>query len=201
MNVSVPPISLHDKYTAETGNVYLTGIQALVRLALDRGRLDRANGLKTGGFISGYRGSPIAGYDTELQRSRQYLDPLDIQFQPGVNEELGATAVWGSQKVRQHGKGSAYDGVYGIWYGKHQVLIEPEMCCIRQVLLEPTQMAVLWRLLAMIIWQNLPFCRHKASFSSNTQKSLFSTLQIFRKCWISVCTGLRFRVTPVCGVH
>ncbi|KZK81328.1 indolepyruvate ferredoxin oxidoreductase [Pseudovibrio sp. Ad13] len=118
MNVSVPPISLHDKYTAETGNVYLNGIQALVRLALDRGRLDRAKGLKTGGFISGYRGSPIAGYDTELQRSRQYLDPLDIQFQPGVNEELGATAVWGSQKVRQHGKGSAFDGVYGIWYGK-----------------------------------------------------------------------------------
>ncbi|SDR37540.1 indolepyruvate ferredoxin oxidoreductase family protein [Pseudovibrio sp. Tun.PSC04-5.I4] len=118
MNVSVPPISLHDKYTAEAGNVYLSGIQTLVRLALDRGRLDRAKGLNTGGFISGYRGSPIAGYDTELQRSRQYLDPLDIQFQPGVNEELGATAVWGSQKVRQHGMGSSFDGVYGIWYGK-----------------------------------------------------------------------------------
>ena len=118
MNVRVLNVSLHDKYTAETGNVYLTGIQALVRLALERGRLDRANGLNTGGFISGYRGSPIAGYDSELHRCTEFLDPLNIQFQPGLNEELGATAVWGSQKVRQHGKGSSYDGVFGIWYGK-----------------------------------------------------------------------------------
>ncbi|MDX5594663.1 indolepyruvate ferredoxin oxidoreductase family protein [Pseudovibrio sp. SPO723] len=118
MNVHVPTVRLDDKYTSTNGRVYISGIQALVRVALDRARLDHATGLNTGGFISGYRGSPIAGYDSELQRSQKFLDPLNIQFQPGINEELGATAVWGSQKVRQHGKGANVDGVFGIWYGK-----------------------------------------------------------------------------------
>ncbi|WP_310619278.1 indolepyruvate ferredoxin oxidoreductase family protein [Flexibacterium corallicola] len=118
MNHIVHPITLDDKYAAESGRVYLSGIQALVRLALDRARLDRLAGLNTGGFISGYRGSPIGGYDMELQRAAKYLEPRNIQFQPGLNEELGATAVWGAQKVRQHGRGSSYDGVFGIWYGK-----------------------------------------------------------------------------------
>ncbi len=118
MNVHVPRITLDDKYVATRGQVYLTGIQALVRVPLDRARFDRAAGLKTGGFISGYRGSPLGGYDTELTRAKRFLKPNDIHFLPGVNEELGATAVWGSQKLRGHGKGSDYDGVFGIWYGK-----------------------------------------------------------------------------------
>ncbi len=118
MNVHVPNVTLDDKYVATRGRVYLTGIQALVRLTLDRARLDREAGLKTGGFISGYRGSPLGGYDTELTRTKRFLDKNDIHFQPGVNEELGATAVWGSQKLRGHGEGSDYDGVFGVWYGK-----------------------------------------------------------------------------------
>ncbi|ADZ70022.1 indolepyruvate ferredoxin oxidoreductase family protein [Polymorphum gilvum] len=118
MNAHAGVVTLDDKYLATQGQVYLTGIQALVRLPLDRARLDRAGGLKTGGFISGYRGSPLAGYDTELARAKRHLAGHDVVFRPGVNEELGATAVWGSQKVRQHGKGSDYDGVFGIWYGK-----------------------------------------------------------------------------------
>ncbi|MBA5777668.1 indolepyruvate ferredoxin oxidoreductase family protein [Stappia sp. F7233] len=118
MNAIVKPVTLDDKYLAREGRVYLTGIQALVRLPLDRVALDREAGLKTGGFISGYRGSPLAGYDTELQRAGRHLKPANVVFRPGVNEELGATAVWGSQKVAQHGKGTDYDGVFGIWYGK-----------------------------------------------------------------------------------
>ncbi|MEP4033143.1 indolepyruvate ferredoxin oxidoreductase family protein [Roseibium polysiphoniae] len=118
MNVHVPNVTLDDKYVATKGQVYLTGIQALVRLAFDRARLDRDAGLKTGGFISGYRGSPLGGYDTELTRAKRFMSANDIHFQPGVNEELGATAVWGSQKLKGHGKGSDYDGVFGIWYGK-----------------------------------------------------------------------------------
>ncbi|SHM12479.1 indolepyruvate ferredoxin oxidoreductase family protein [Roseibium suaedae] len=118
MNVVVPRVTLDDKYTATRGQVYLTGIQALVRLPLDQARRDREAGLKTGGFISGYRGSPLGGYDTELQRAKRHLAPFDVHFQPGVNEELGATAVWGSQKLRGHGQGSDFDGVFGIWYGK-----------------------------------------------------------------------------------
>ncbi|MEM5582169.1 indolepyruvate ferredoxin oxidoreductase family protein [Roseibium sp. AS2] len=121
MNVHMPTVTLEDKYVAMEGRVYLTGIQALVRLALDRARLDRQAGLKTGGFISGYRGSPLAGYDTELMRARGHLKSHDVVFKPGVNEELGATAVWGSQKLRGEGgvgRPTAYDGVFGIWYGK-----------------------------------------------------------------------------------
>jgi len=123
MNVHVPHdirqgITLEDKYVATSGQVYLTGIQALVRLTLDRVRLDRANGLKTGGFVSGYRGSPLGGYDTELMRAKCHLSSHDVVFKPGINEELGASAVMGSQKARLHGQGSDYDGVFGIWYGK-----------------------------------------------------------------------------------
>ncbi|MET1411160.1 indolepyruvate ferredoxin oxidoreductase family protein [Roseibium sp. HPY-6] len=121
MNVHMPTVSLEDKYVATEGRVYLTGIQALVRLALDRARLDRDAGLKAGGFISGYRGSPLAGYDTELMRAQRHLDTHDVVFKPGVNEELGATAVWGSQKLRGEGgvgRPTDYDGVFGIWYGK-----------------------------------------------------------------------------------
>lgn len=121
MNVHVSNVSLEDKYTATEGRVYLTGIQALVRLLLDRARLDRQAGLKTGGFVSGYRGSPLAGYDTELGRADRHLNSYDVVFKPGVNEELGATAVWGSQKLRGEGgvgRPTDYDGVFGVWYGK-----------------------------------------------------------------------------------
>ncbi len=111
-------VSLDAKYLATDGRAYMTGIQALVRIALDRARLDRRAGLKTGGFISGYRGSPLSGFDLHLQRSRALLDDLDIVFQPGINEELGATAVWGSQKAGLSGRGSDYAGVFGLWYGK-----------------------------------------------------------------------------------
>ncbi|MES0882824.1 indolepyruvate ferredoxin oxidoreductase family protein [Roseibium sp. SCP14] len=121
MNVHMPTVTLEDKYVATEGRVYLTGIQALVRLVLDRARLDHQAGLKTGGFVSGYRGSPLAGYDTELMRAERHLKGYDVIFKPGVNEELGATAVWGSQKLRGEGgtgRPTDYDGVFGVWYGK-----------------------------------------------------------------------------------
>ena len=111
-------IDLADKYTLEEGRGYLTGIQALVRVGFDRIRLDRRAGLKTGGFISGYRGSPLGGYDQQLQSARALLRAHDIVFQPGVNEELAAAAVWGTQKVDLAGQGSTHQGVFGIWYGK-----------------------------------------------------------------------------------
>ncbi len=110
-------VSLDDKYTAETGRVFLTGIQALVRLPMTQMRRDRAAGLNTASFISGYRGSPLGGYDQQLMAARKYLDPLDIHFQPGVNEDLAATAVWGSQQVGLS-EGATKDGVLGLWYGK-----------------------------------------------------------------------------------
>jgi indolepyruvate ferredoxin oxidoreductase len=110
-------IRLADKYTQESGRVYLTGIQALVRLPIDQMRRDRAAGLNTGTFISGYEGSPLGGYDLALARTRKLLDQYNIHFVPGVNEELAATSVLGSQIFDVAGK-SKVDGVVGFWYGK-----------------------------------------------------------------------------------
>ena len=108
---------LSDKYTAERGSVYLTGIQALVRLPLDQMRRDRRSGLNTAGFISGYEGSPLGGYDQLLARSQKLLDEHRIHFHPALNEDLAATSVFGSQIFDVAGK-AKFDGVLGIWYGK-----------------------------------------------------------------------------------
>ena len=110
-------ITLDDKYAAERGSVYLTGTQALVRLPMTQMRRDRAAGLNTGCFISGYRGSPLGGYDQQLVKAKKHLDRHGIVFQPGLNEDLAATAVWGSQQV-QLSPGARKDGVVGLWYGK-----------------------------------------------------------------------------------
>ena len=111
-------ISLSDKYDLAEGRVYVTGIQALVRVLVDRARLDARAGLNTAGFVSGYRGSPLAGLDQQLAVAKGELDQHAIRFIPGVNEELAATAVWGAQKTPTSGAGSVHDGVFGLWYGK-----------------------------------------------------------------------------------
>jgi indolepyruvate ferredoxin oxidoreductase len=117
MGINQGPISLDQKYTQGSGHVFLTGIQALVRLPMAQIRRDRANGLNTAAFISGYRGSPLGGYDQQLFAARKHLEQYNIKFQPGVNEDLAATAIWGSQQLNLS-KGANYDGVVGIWYGK-----------------------------------------------------------------------------------
>ncbi|HTJ62392.1 MAG TPA: indolepyruvate ferredoxin oxidoreductase family protein, partial [Alphaproteobacteria bacterium] len=111
-------VSLDDKYTARSGRVYLTGIQALVRLPISQHMRDVAAGLNTAGYISGYRGSPLSGYDSELIKAKKILEPQNIFFDPGLNEELGATAVWGSQQTGLFGK-KKFDGVHSIWYAKN----------------------------------------------------------------------------------
>lgn len=110
-------VTLDDKYRQTSGRVYLTGSQALVRLPLmQRGR-DEAAGLNTAGFISGYRGSPLGIYDLALWQADKHLQANHIHFQPGVNEDLAAAAVWGSQQVNLIGE-ARYDGVFALWYGK-----------------------------------------------------------------------------------
>jgi indolepyruvate ferredoxin oxidoreductase len=108
---------LSDRYTATSGRVQLTGVQALARLPIDQHRRDLAAGLNVGTFISGYEGSPLAGYDQELGRLRQLLEANDVTFVPGLNEEAAATAVQGSQLACTL-PGATRDGVIGIWYGK-----------------------------------------------------------------------------------
>ncbi len=117
MGINQGPISLDQKYTQTSGHVFLTGIQALVRLPMAQIRRDRANGLKTAGLVSGYRGSPLGGYDQQLFAARKHLEQYNVKFQPGVNEDLAATAIWGSQQLSLS-PGARYDGVVGIWYGK-----------------------------------------------------------------------------------
>src|SRR5690242_18242987 len=108
---------LSDRYTATSGRVQLTGVQALARLPIDQHRRDLAAGMNVGTFISGYEGSPLAGYDTELMRMKQLLDANDVTFVPGLNEEAAATSVQGSQLACTL-PGATRDGVIGIWYGK-----------------------------------------------------------------------------------
>jgi indolepyruvate ferredoxin oxidoreductase len=109
--------SLEDKYTLESGRVFMTGTQALIRLMMLQRDRDLRAGLNTAGFISGYRGSPLGGLDQALWRAKTHLESHHIKFQPGVNEDLAATAIWGTQQVGMF-PGANYDGVYSMWYGK-----------------------------------------------------------------------------------
>lgn len=117
MGINQGPISLDQKYTQESGHIFLTGIQALVRLPMAQIRRDRAAGLNTAGFVTGYRGSPLGGYDQQLVAARKHLEQYNVKFQPGVNEDLAATAIWGSQQLNLS-PGAKHDGIVGIWYGK-----------------------------------------------------------------------------------
>ena len=117
MNAELKPYQLSDCYRETEGRVYMTGTQALVRVLLNQSRSDKAAGLNTGGFVSGYRGSPLGGVDLELWREKQRIKDAGIEFLPAVNEDLAATAVLGSQQVESN-PDKTVDGVYGLWYGK-----------------------------------------------------------------------------------
>ncbi len=110
-------VSLDDKFDLGKRRIFISGSQAIVRLLLSQSARDRAAGLNTAGFISGYRGSPLGGLDLQFQRAGARLGAANIIFQPGLNEDLAATAVWGSQQAQMRGEGK-YDGVFSIWYGK-----------------------------------------------------------------------------------
>ena len=109
--------TLDDKYTLERGRVFLTGTQALIRLVMLQRERDARAGVNTAGFISGYRGSPLGGLDQALWRARSHLETHHIRFQPGVNEDLAATAIWGTQQLNLF-PNARYDGVFSMWYGK-----------------------------------------------------------------------------------
>src|SRR5450432_942708 len=117
IEMTLMQVGLDDKYRLEAKRIYLSGVQALVRLPMLQRERDRLAGLNTAGFISGYRGSPLGMYDHTLWRAKSFLQAHDIAFVPGLNEDLAATAVWGSQQVGLF-PGAKVDGVFGIWYGK-----------------------------------------------------------------------------------
>ncbi|MDP3138818.1 MAG: indolepyruvate ferredoxin oxidoreductase family protein, partial [Burkholderiaceae bacterium] len=112
-------VTIDDKYTLPQGQAFMSGVQALVRLPMLQRQRDALAGKNTAGFISGYRGSPLGGYDQALWKAAKHLQAQNIVFQPGVNEELAATALWGTQQLGFAPPGSnRFDGVFGIWYGK-----------------------------------------------------------------------------------
>ena len=112
-------VTLDDKYSLDYGHAFMSGVQALVKLPMLQQLRDKLQGKNTAGFISGYRGSPLGGYDQALWKAAKYLKARNIVFQPGVNEELAATAVWGTQQLGFAPPGTnKFDGVFGIWYGK-----------------------------------------------------------------------------------
>ncbi|MEI8325607.1 MAG: indolepyruvate ferredoxin oxidoreductase family protein, partial [Betaproteobacteria bacterium] len=112
-------VTLDDKYCLDQGRAFMSGVQALVRLPMLQRQRDALDGKNTAGFISGYRGSPLGNYDQTLQKAAKHLNAHNIVFQPGVNEELAATALWGTQQLGFAPPGSnKFDGVFGIWYGK-----------------------------------------------------------------------------------
>ncbi|CDZ46901.1 indolepyruvate ferredoxin oxidoreductase family protein [Neorhizobium galegae] len=110
-------VSLDDRYTLEKGRILVSGTQALVRLPMIQRQRDLSRGLNTAGYVSGYRGSPLAGFDREMARAKKFLDAAHIKFHPGLNEDMAATAVWGTQQTGMF-QGVRYDGVFGMWYGK-----------------------------------------------------------------------------------
>ena len=110
-------VSLNDKYALDATRAYMTGIEALVRLPMLQHQRDQQRGLNTAAFISGYRGSPVGGVDQAMWKTKPWLDKHNVYFQPGINEDLAATSVWGSQQTNLFA-GARYDGVFGMWYGK-----------------------------------------------------------------------------------
>src|SRR6266576_1594283 len=115
--MALKPVSLDDKFDIGQGRIFVTGFQALVRLCLMQKERDRRAGLHTAGFVTGYRGSPLGGLDQQFLRAARQLAAADIKFQAGINEDLAATALWGSQQAELRGEGK-FDGVFGLWYGK-----------------------------------------------------------------------------------
>ncbi|MFG1480884.1 indolepyruvate ferredoxin oxidoreductase family protein [Xanthobacter sp. V4C-4] len=115
--MALNPVSLDDKYDLAQERVFVSGTQALVRLALMQKERDRRAGLDTAGYVTGYRGSPLGGLDQQFLRAEKVLKANDIKFQSGLNEDLAATALWGAQQAELRGEGR-FDGVFGLWYGK-----------------------------------------------------------------------------------
>ena len=115
--MSLRHVDLDDKYDLTKSPVFVTGYQAIIRLCLMQKERDRRAGLNTAGYVTGYRGSPLGGLDQQFFRAGRKLAEADIKFQAGINEDLAATALWGSQQAELRGEGK-FDGVFGMWYGK-----------------------------------------------------------------------------------
>ena len=115
--MSIVPVDLNDKYDLEKKQIYITGTQALIRLCLTQRNLDQKAGLNTAGYVTGYRGSPLGALDSQFPRAKKPLEAAHVVYEPALNEDMAATAIWGAQQAEMRGEGK-YDGVFSVWYGK-----------------------------------------------------------------------------------
>lgn len=153
-----PAYRLEDRYARESGRVFMTGTQALVRAVLDQAARDRASGLDTAGYVSGYRGSPLGAVDMELWRARKILAERRITFQPGVNEDLAATAILGTQQVESD-PNRTVQGVFGLWYGKGPGVDRSATRSSTATPTAPRRMAGCWSWRATTMAASPPPCR------------------------------------------
>ncbi len=116
-DIELEDVKLGDKYDLSKSTVFLSGTQAIIRLTLMQKARDKSAGLNTAGYVTGYRGSPVGGLDQQFARAKKVIAEYDVKFEPGLNEDIAATAIWGSQQAQMRGEG-AFDGVFGVWYGK-----------------------------------------------------------------------------------
>ncbi len=160
--------TLEHKYTRTDGRIYLSGVQALVRLPLMQQQRDAAAGLNTGGFVSGYRGSPLGGFDLELWRARKHLEAAKVKFVPGLNEDLGATMVWGTQQTNLF-PGANVDGVFGMWYGKARAWTAAVTCSNTPMPPAPRSTVACWRWPPTTTPAAAPPCRTAAKRNSSAR--------------------------------
>ena len=142
-------VSLADRYDLSKKQVLLNGTQALVRMMLMQSARDRAAGHRTAGYVTGYRGSPLGAVDFQMTRAAAELENAQVRFQEGLNEDLAATALWGSQQAELRGEGK-FEGVFGLCMAKGRAWIAPAMSFVMRIWPAPRPWAVLWRRLGMI---------------------------------------------------
>ena len=160
--------TLDHKYTRNEGRIYLSGVQALVRLPLMQRLRDAAEGIDSAGFVSGYRGSPLGGFDLELWRARKHLEAAKVKFTPGLNEDLGATMVWGTQQTNLF-PGANVQGVFGMWYGKGPAWTAAATCSSMPMPPAPRATAACWRWPPMTMPAAVRPCRTAAKTNSSAR--------------------------------
>jgi hypothetical protein len=198
MTALTAPATIGDRFAADSGRFPLSGVQALIRLIVDVRRADRAQGLDTAAFVSGYEGSPLAGLDLELQRREQLLAEHDIVFHPAVNEELAATAVQGTQLVAGH-EDARVAGITGFWYGKSPGVDRASDALRHANLIGTHRRAARWRSSGTTRPPSPRPCPVPRNTCSPTSACRCSTRPTHRTSWIWAGTRSRCRGPAGCG--
>jgi len=182
-------VTLDDKYSLDVGRAFMSGVQALVKLPMLQRQRDALQGKNTAGFISGYRGSPLGSYDQSLWKAKDHLKAQNIVFQPGVNEELAATALWGTQQLGFAPPGTnKFDGVFGIWYGKGPGVDRCSDVFKHANMAGTTPWGDVLGWQAMTMWPKAPPQRTKATTSSRPAACRCSFRPACKTSWTRACT-------------